>query len=412
MVLLLTVGFGLVGLDRWILPPLFAARMGADLQLSNGDLGKLVGALGIAWGVSAIFIGGLSDRVGRRKVLIPAVIVFSLLSALTGMATSIASLLAIRAIMGVSEGAVAPTGVAVAVEASHPKRRGMNNGLFQCAFALFGLAVAPILATQLLKVMSWRYIFALVGVPGLLVALLMYFTLREPATITDSAAAPRVPFSHIFRHRNVALAMLGLLCAMTGIFVLGAMMPSYLTAYLKLDPQQMGFVTSAIGFGGFLGQFGVPALSDLIGRRTAAVLAFTLAAIFLWFFIQTGVNMALLFALLFVASFANFGALALIAGPIAAEAAPLGLISSVAGIVIGAGEIFGGGVAPAIAGGIADSYGLQYTLYFALGGQILGILISLFFRETSPRGAKSSRSGEISELDQYEDQHPEGIART
>ena len=412
MVLLLTVGFGLVGLDRWILPPLFAARMGADLHLTNGDLGWLVAALGIAWGVSAIFMGGLSDRIGRRKVLIPAVIMFSLLSAITGMATSFASLFVIRAIMGVSEGAVAPTGVAVAVEASHPKRRGMNNGLFQCAFALFGLAIAPILATQLLKVMSWRYVFAIVGVPGLVVALLMFLTLREPATITEPTDAPRVPFSHIFRHRNVALAMLGLLCAMTGIFVLGAMMPSYLIQYLKMDPQQMGFVTSAIGFGGFLGQFGVPALSDLIGRRTAAVLAFALAAIFLWLFIHTGVNMTILFALLFVASFANFGALALIAGPIAAEAAPLGLISSVAGIVIGAGEIFGGGIAPAIAGGIADNYGLQYTLYFALGGQIVGILISLFFRETSPRGAKSSKSGEVSELDQYEEKHPEGIART
>jgi predicted MFS family arabinose efflux permease len=412
MVLLLTVGFGLVGLDRWILPPLFAARMGADLHLSNGDLGNLVGALGIAWGVSAVFMGGLSDRIGRRKVLIPAVVLFSLLSAFTGMATSMASLLVIRAIMGVSEGAVAPTGVAVAVEASHPKRRGMNNGLFQCAFALFGLAVAPILATQLLKVISWRYIFALVGVPGLLVALLMYFTLREPATITNASDAPRVPFSHIFRHRNVALAMIGLLCAMTGIFVLGAMMPSYLTGFLKMDSQQMGFVTSAIGFGGFLGQFGVPAISDLLGRRTVAVLAFTLAAIFLWFFIHTGLNLPMLFGLLFVASFANFGALALIAGPIAAEAAPLGLISSVAGLVIGAGEIFGGGVAPAIAGGIADGYGLQYTLYFALGGQILGILVSLFFRETSPRAAKSSKTGEVSELDQYEQQHPEGIART
>ena len=40
MVLLLTVAFGLVGLDRWILPPLFAASMGADLHLSTADLGN------------------------------------------------------------------------------------------------------------------------------------------------------------------------------------------------------------------------------------------------------------------------------------------------------------------------------------------------------------------------------------
>jgi hypothetical protein len=100
--------------------------------------------------------------------------------------------------------------------------------------------------------------------------------------------------------------------------------------------------------------------------------------------------------------------LALIAGPLAAEAAPLGLISSVSGIIIGAGEIFGGGVAPAIAGHIAQSYGLQYVLYFALGGQLLGIAVSLFFRETAPRFAHST-GGTASELDQFEDAHPEGV---
>ena len=44
-VLLLTLAFGLVGLDRWILPPLFAAQMGKDLGLNPSDLGNLVGAL-------------------------------------------------------------------------------------------------------------------------------------------------------------------------------------------------------------------------------------------------------------------------------------------------------------------------------------------------------------------------------
>jgi len=397
IILLLTIAFGLVGLDRWVLPPLFAASMGADLHLNPADLGNLVGILGIAWGVSAIFMGGLSDRLGRRKVLVPSIVVFSCLSILSGLATGFLSLLVIRAIMGVSEGPVASVGVAVAIEASHPKRRGMNNGMFQCAFALFGLAFAPIIATQLLRVTSWRHVFMLVGIPGLIVALFMGLVLREPAHMTAGPKRERVPFRAIFQHRNVLLGMFGLLCAMTGIFVLSAMMPSYLTAYLKLDAQKMGFVTSAIGFGGFLGQFLIPTISDLFGRRLVAVLSFLLAAVFLWLFIHTGVNLPVLFALLFVASWANFGALALIAGPLAAEAAPMGMISSVAGLVIGAGEIFGGGVAPSIAGGIAQHYGLQYTLWFAMCGQIVGFVIALFFRETAPRRA---RAGSGSVLDQ------------
>jgi len=58
--------------------------------------------LGVCWGVSAIFVGNLSDRLGRRKVLVPAVVIFSLLSVFHGMATGLVSLLLIRGIMGVA----------------------------------------------------------------------------------------------------------------------------------------------------------------------------------------------------------------------------------------------------------------------------------------------------------------------
>ena len=398
-VLTLSLAFGLVGLDRFILPPLFPAMM-KDLNLNYQDLGNLVGALGIAWGVSAIVIGGLSDRLGRRRVLVPAVVLFSLLSVFSGMATGLISLLFMRAIMGVAEGAVAPTGVAAAVEASHPARRGMNNGIFQCSISLFGSGIGPILATQLLVFTTWRKVFWLVGIPGLVVASLLWFIIREPAAsaVHGAADAPkRVPMSKIFKHRNVPLSMVTLLCAMTGVFVLSAVMPNYLVDYLKLTGPQMGFVTSAIGFGGALGQFGLLTVSDFIGRRTTTVLSFILAAVSLWFFIHTGANPSMLFGVLFVAAMFNFGALAILAGPIPAEAAPMGLIASAAGIVIGAGEIFGGGIAPSIAGAIAQNAGIQYTLYFALGGQVVGLVLSLFLRETAPR--RASRGGSVSELD-------------
>lgn len=400
-VLILSCAFGLVGLDRFILPPLFPAMM-KDLNVNYQDLGTFVGALGVCWGISAIFIGSLSDRVGRRNMLVPAVVLFSLLSGLSGMVTGFLSLVFIRGIMGIAEGAVAPTGVAVAVEASHPKRRGMNNGIFQCTISLFGSGFGPIIATQLLLITTWRSVFWIVGLPGLIVALIMWFVIREPSDLAATRGAnvaKRAPLSELFKHRNVPLAMVTLLCAMTGIFVLSAMMPNYLVDYLKLTQPQMGFVTSAIGFGGALGQLGLLTVSDYIGRRPATVLSFIIAIVFLWLFIHTGANLPVLFGLLFVAAMFNFGALAILAGPIPAEAAPAGLIASAAGIVIGAGEIFGGGVAPVIAGGIAQHSGLQYTLYFALGGQILGLVLAFLLQETAPRRAKSAARGTVSELD-------------
>lgn len=386
IILILSLTFGLVGLDRFILPVLFPAFM-EELNLTYEDLGNLVGILAVFWGLSAFAMGFLSDRIGRRKVLIPAVVTFSLMSAFSGLAGGLVSLLIIRAVMGLAEGPVASTGVAVAVEASHPKRRGMNNGIFQCMISLFGNAIGPIIATQLLLVTDWRTVFMLVGIPGLIMAAVMFFVVREPAHHQPGAATIERPgFADLFRHRNVPLAMLTLMCAMGGIFVMGAMMPNYLTDYLKLSIQDMGFVTSAIGFGGCIGQFLMPTISDFIGRKLATLVSYILAAVFIYLFTQAGAeSLGALFWLLFFAALFNFSALAILAGPVAAEAAPLGMVASVAGLVIGAGEVFGGGVAPAIAGQIAGSSGIEHVFTFVIAGLIVGFVVALFLKETAPR---------------------------
>ena len=386
IILVLSLTFGLVGLDRFILPVLFPAFMD-ELGLTYEDLGNLVGILAVFWGISAFAMGFLSDRVGRRKVLIPAVIVFSLMSAFSGMVGGLVSLLLIRAVMGLAEGPVASIGVAVAVEASHPKRRGMNNGIFQCMISLFGNAIGPIIATQLLLVTDWRTVFLLVGIPGLIMAAVMFYLVREPAPDAPvGATMVRSSFADLFKHRNVPLAMLTLMCAMGGVFVMGAMMPNYLTDYLHLSLQEMGFVVSAIGFGGCIGQFAMPTISDFIGRKLATLLSYILAAVFTYLFTQAGAeSLSMLFWLLFLAALFNFSALAILAGPVAAEAAPLGMVASVAGLVIGAGEIFGGGVAPVIAGQIAGSSGIQHVFTFTIASLVLGFVIALFLKETAPR---------------------------
>jgi predicted MFS family arabinose efflux permease len=311
------------------------------------------------------------------------------MSAFSGMVGGLVSLLLIRAVMGLAEGPVASTGVAVAVEASHPKRRGMNNGIFQCMISLFGNAIGPIIATQMLLVTDWRTVFMLVGIPGVAMAAAMFFVVREPVAhvAADGApAAPRPNFASLFKHRNVPLAMLTLMCAMGGIFVMGAMMPNYLTDYLGLSIQQMGYVTSAIGFGGCLGQFAMPTLSDFIGRKLTTLISYVLAAVFTYLFTQAGADsLPTLFWLLFFAALFNFSALATLAGPVAAEAAPLGMVASVAGLVIGAGEVFGGGVAPIIAGQIAGTQGIEHVFSFTIAGLVLGFVIALFLKETAPR---------------------------
>ena len=181
--------------------------------------------------------------------------------------------------------------------------------LQQCGFALFGLGFAPIIATQLLRVLpSWRYVFIVAAVPGLILAVFLYMVLREPKHLTHEAATTeKHSYGRIFHNRNIVLAMLALLCAMCGVFVLSAMLPSYLVDYLKLSGEQMGFVMSGLGFGGFIGQFALPGISDFLGRRLVAVAGFAVTAGLIYALTQTGANAPMLFGLLFVISLGCLG---------------------------------------------------------------------------------------------------------
>lgn len=400
-VLLLSLGFGLVGLDRWIISPLFPSMM-QDLGLNYQDLGNIIGALGLAWGFSALVIGGLSDRLGRRKVLVTAIILFSLCSLLSGLATGLFSLLVIRALMGITEGAFGPTAVAATAEASRPAKRGLNMGIQQSTFALFGVGLGPIIATQLLQVLpSWHWVFAIMVIPGLVLAFFIFRTIREPRDLPAFESAvvatstQKVRWLDVFGYRNIRLAILALCGAMTCIFVLSAMVPSYLTDFHGIEMTTMGIIASGIGFGAFAGQLAIPGLSDRFGRKPVVIIALLVAMALLVVFILQGPVVPVLFLLLFFIAFGANGCLALLGGTITVESVPAGLMAAAAGTVIGIAEIFGGGVAPSLAGFLAQNYGIEYALYLALGGLLLCVVASAFLRETAPRKIGKANENQV-----------------
>ena len=385
-VALLAMGFGLVGLDRWLVMPLSPQIM-RDLDLDYQDIGNLAAILCLSWGVFAIVMGRLSDKVGRRKILIPAIVAFSLLSGASGLATGLGMLLIARLLMGVAEGAYCPASYAASIDASPPRRRGLNLGIIQGAFALFGLALGPIIATQLVELVpSWRIVFGIVAIPGLVIAVLMYFVLREPTFVPaiNDQPKPQVSWVSLFGFHNVRIAMPAIFCAMSGLFVSGSLTPVFLTDVIGLSGTQMGFVMSGLGFCGFLGQIAICGISDVLGRRTTAVVAFFLAAVSLVLLTIYAQTPSMLFMLLFSSAFFCCGVIALIAGPLAGEAVPASIASGAMGLVVGSGEIFGGGVAPSVAGFIAQHAGLP-TAFLAIAAVLsFGGLVSLFFRETAP----------------------------
>jgi MFS family permease len=170
---LLSAGFGLVGMDRFMIQPMFPVMM-KELHLDYQDLGTISGILALAWGIAAIFNGRIADRLGHRQVLIPTVIAFSMLAGLSGLAAGVGSLMIIRAVMGVSEGTFVPASIAATLDASKPSRHGLNLRIQANTLPLVGLGLAPLIVSQLLAVLpSWRWVFAIVSLPGFLVAYLM-----------------------------------------------------------------------------------------------------------------------------------------------------------------------------------------------------------------------------------------------
>jgi predicted MFS family arabinose efflux permease len=257
------------------------------------------------------------------------------------------------------------------------------------ALPLFGLGLAPILVTQLLKFLPWHSIFAVVSIPGLVVAFLLWKVLRNTKTgaaalhtATHDAGDHR--WTDVFRYRNIRLNILGMLCWLTCLVVLSALFPSYLIDYLHLSMQQMGYVLSAIGFGGTLGTVLMPTLSDRLGRKPVMVLSVVGAAIFLFLLSRAGPNPTALFAYLMLTLLFVFSMITLTVGPLSAESVPATLMSTASGLVVGIGEVFGGGLAPAIAGYVAKHYGVQYILYLGFIALAVGFVVAISLKETAP----------------------------
>jgi MFS family permease len=373
---LLALGFGMVGLDRFIINPLFPV-MQKDLGLNYQDLGLISAVLALTWGIASIFSGRLSDRVGQKKVLIPSIVVFSLLVATSGLATGFLSLMLIRGLMGIAEGAYVPASIVATIEASKPTRQGLNIGIQQMAAPLVGLGLGPVVAVALLKVVpSWHWVFGVVAVPGLIIAVLMAQVLKDrPVAPARSSARSQGSWKEVLGYRAVIVNTLGMFCYLTCLITLSAFMPNYLTDHLKLSLDQMGMVLAGLGVGSFIGMVLVPALSDRLGRRKVMIGALLIELAALAYLPFVGPEPALLFAVLFVATFMNAGVVAINVGPLTNAAVPPHLATTATGVVVGFGEIVGGAIAPAVAGGLAQQIGITVIPQIALWSIVVGLLV-------------------------------------
>nr|WP_320131380.1 MFS transporter [uncultured Holophaga sp.] len=395
-ILLLTLAFGLVGVDRFMIAPIFPL-MAKELHLDYSAIGVIGGALSLAWGVSSIFMGGLSDRFGTKKVIVPAVIVFSILAGISGVATGMLSLIVIRAIIGVSEGAYTPAGIVSVLEAAKPSRQGLMLGLQQMALPFFGLALAPLFVGWLLSMgLHWRWAFALVTIPGIIIALFMAKVLRDPkpseaALHTVNHDTSKHSFWDVFKFRNVPLNIIMFLGWEACEITFAILLPSYLTDVLKLSIPQMISVLAAFGIGATLGPILLMGLSDVVGRKPVLFVGGIGCLIMVFILRSAGASTSTLFILVLITCFFSQGLISLTA-LVATESVPVKLMSSASGVVIGVGEIFGGGIVPMLGGFVAKHFGLTHIFTIAMVGLVIGIVITLFTRETAPRKVAAAQA--------------------
>lgn len=151
-----------------------------ELSLSDSQMGLLVGfAFAMFYTVAGVPIARLADRRNRRNIISVALVVWSAMTVASGFARNYAQLLAARIGVGIGEAGCTPPAHSLISDYFPATRRATALSIYQLGVpigTLFGLAMGGVLADQL----GWRMAFFVVGLPGLILAVIVRFTLKEP----------------------------------------------------------------------------------------------------------------------------------------------------------------------------------------------------------------------------------------
>jgi ACS family hexuronate transporter-like MFS transporter len=382
---LLSLNFGIVFFDRNA-PNFLMPFIQHDLGFSNKAVGLLSSALSLTWAIAGFVVGGLSDKLGKQKVVVVwASLAFCACSFISGAAGSFMLLFAARLLMGVAEGGIMPVSHAMIVEEVAPATRGMAMGIGQnLGSNLLGSFVAPLVLVWIANTWGWRAGFYLAALPGIVTALLIALTLREPPKEAHlHADRPQVTMRQAFGHRNVVLCAVIAVLLVSYLVVCWAFMPLYLTNMRGLAPQSMSWLMAVLGISAGLGSFVVPAISDAVGRRPVMIgfsalgMLLPLGALY-----YTGGNWGL--AAIFFVGWGLNGLFPMFMATIPAESVDPRLAATLTGMVMGAGEVLGGVLSPFVAGAAADVWGLGAPLWIMLGLSAGATLLAFGLVESAP----------------------------
>ena len=407
MIGVLTLMFGFVFFDRNAMGNL-APFITTSLHLTNGQIGALSSGLSICWAISGFVIGTLSDALGRRKsILIITVVIFSVCSVISGLAPSFGVLLASRMLMGLAEGPILPIAQSLVVLESDENRRGFNMGVMQnLGSNLIGSFLGPVILTALAQYFSWRGAFFVAAVPGLICAALMWLYVREPAKdaqVAVAAVAPGEPaavarptsaaqtLQQAMGYRNMWICIL-LSITMVPWMILGwTFLPTIYGTLRHLSHSETSWLVGALGISAAVFAFIVPGLSDRFGRKPIMVI-FTFIGIFYPLAALYYQGSSWMLAALVFLGWSASGTFPLFMATIPSETIPSRYVATTLGLVMGLGELIGGGLVPWLAGRAADHFEkLEVTMWIASGLGVIATILTLFLVETAPVKVAATR---------------------
>jgi len=171
VILLVAAGHGYIHLCLMAFPPLFPV-LSRELGLSYTELGLLSTGVAFSLGISQIIAGPLSDRFGRKWLLVGGLLVFATATGMCGLASDFWPLLFLQILGGAGGSVMHPVALALVTDVTPSSLRGKSMAVHG-AGSMLGNALAPILMVSITMWVNWRFAMLVVGLLGVMVVLFM-----------------------------------------------------------------------------------------------------------------------------------------------------------------------------------------------------------------------------------------------
>ncbi len=331
------------------------------LAITPQLFGYVLAAFTAGYAVMQVPGGILADRFGVRRVLVAALLVWSLFTGLTALAASVGALILVRFCFGLGEGIESGAHFRALGDTFTSRERSTASGILHTSLAL-GPAVAAPLAAAIIGAYGWQALFLWFTVPGIIVAAVVW---RYFPKTTGQPRPPQATMRALQRGPRLWWMFAAYLCFNVAFWGLAGWMPSYLSSERHIELKSLGFAASVpylFGFAGLL-VLGWVARTLLYERRAQLVAgAYVLAGLSLFLAFRagdvvtciTGLSTAAFFL---YGSFAPFWAVSL-------DLVPEGSHGALSGFVNLGGQI-GGFFAPIAVGafvGATHSYAGGFAL--------------------------------------------------